>query len=136
MRATFAAGCETALPRADNSQAALLLSKKRKYRRVMGLPPPSPDLGPAEAITSEDGGACASQQTCLGNVSDGSIAIDAAEATRPCTFAWPRKRTVVARRIRSTSCRHTGDAKAFSVRGINTARMIATRKSAGTSPIK
>jgi hypothetical protein len=34
------------------------------------------------------------------------------------------------------SCRQTCEVKAFSVRGINTARMIATSKSAGTSPIK
>jgi hypothetical protein len=35
MRGIFAACCENARPRADSNQAALLLSKKMKYRRLM-----------------------------------------------------------------------------------------------------
>src|SRR5262249_56420202 len=45
-RAAFAAGCETAWPRADNSQAALLLSKKRKTVASWDFRLPARTLGP------------------------------------------------------------------------------------------
>jgi hypothetical protein len=38
--------------------------------------------------------------------------------------------------LRGTSCLHTCRVQTSSARGIKTARMIATRRSAGTSPIK